>query len=343
MEQSSELAVDTPRRTTQGTSATNPTYGKKCRVFMASIFMITTVVTEPLSKPRKLGDTNSVLPSLVGLMMTLSDSAGTALDNELVHAPTYELPRQFQLLMELTASIAGSITSVETIDQDSVLQDVERLMHAFSSSAEYLGSILRILGENRGQQQYVKAPIQKLSQLINQQFKAPINKIKHEGFTLGWLSITHDGQAPVHGFAVNGLIDRKTFGSANSRFPKAIAEGYSFSLFLRRAIETSYELCEVVDSAVRFLYRDELCQKNISPSPQGLIALASTIAQKLSYIPFSEFPNEHMARVPELSIEGECLLIVRTRLLRFPKGPYSVSSQLIARQGYTFKLPYWVR
>lgn len=305
--------------------------------------MTTTTDTESLSKSRRLGGPNSVLPSLVGLMMTLSDSAGAALDDALVHAPTYELPRQLQRLMELTASIAGSIANVEAINQDSVLQDVERLMHATSSFAEYLGSILKTLGEHKGQQKYVRSPTQKINQLINQQFKVPINKIKHEGFALGWLSITHDGQAPVHGFAVHGLIDRKTFGSASSRFPSAIAEGYSFSLFLRRAIETPYELCDVVESAIRSLYRDELRHKDISPPPQGPTALATTLAQKLSYIPFSGFPNEHMAHVSELAMENETLLVVRARLLRFPKSAYTVSSTLIARQGYTFKLPYWVR
>lgn len=299
--------------------------------------------SEPLFKPRKLGGTNSVFPRLVGLMNTLSDSAGTALDSALVHAPTYELPRQFERLLELIAEIAGSITSAGTIDQDAVLHDVEQLMHSISSFAEYLGSILRTLGEHKGQQKYSKVAAQKISQLINQQFKVPINKIKHEGFTLGWLSITHDGRAPVHGFAVNGLIERKTFGSASFRFPSAIAEGYSFSLFLRRAVETPYELCEVVDSAVRFLYRDELREKEISPSPQGSKALAEVLAKQISYMPFTGFPNEHMTHVPEIGLDEESLLIVRTRMLRFPKGAYTVSSHMVARKGYTFKLPYWVR
>lgn len=216
-------------------------------------------------------------------------------------------------------------------------------MHAISSFAEYLVSILRALGEIRGQQKLSKAAAQKISQLINQQFKVPINKIKHDGFALGWLSITHDGQAPVHGFAVNGLIEPRTFGSASFRFPNAIAEGYSFALFLRRATEAPYELCDVVESAVRQIYRDELRDKETLPSFLGSNALAEVVARQLSYMPFIGFPNEHMARVPELGFASGALLILRTRMLRFPKGAYTVSSYLIPRQGYTYKLPYWVK
>lgn len=216
-------------------------------------------------------------------------------------------------------------------------------MHLISSLAEYLGSILRALGEHHGQQKHCKASAQKIGQLINQQFKVPINKIKHEGFTLGWLSITHDGHAPLHGFAVNGLIQPRTFGSASFRFPNAVAEGYSFSLFLRRATETPYELCNVVELAVRHLYHDELRRKEMVPVPPGSNAVAEMVARQLSFMPFTGFPNEHMARVPDVGVDGGALLLLRTRMLRFPKGPYTVSSYMLARQGYTFKLPYWVK
>lgn len=318
--------------------------GATIALFQRNPFRLTTTMdVEPLSPPRKLGDTDSVLPRLIGLMDTLSDSAGSALDAALIEAPTYELPRRFHRLLELVAEIAGSITNAGTIDREAVLQDVERLMHAISSFAEYLGSILRALGEHHGQQKHTKAAAQKIGQLINQQFKVPINKIKHDGFTLGWLSITHDDQPPVHGFAVNGLIKPRTFGPASFRFPSAIAEGYSFSLFLRRATETPYELCDLVESAVRHLYRNELHHKETLPSRSGSKILAEVVSRQLSYMPFTGFPNEHMARVPELGVAGGSLLVLRTRMLRFPKGAYTVSSHLRARQGYTFKLPYWVK
>lgn len=298
---------------------------------------------EPLSKNLRLGDTNSVLPRLFGLMITLSDSAGHVLDDALIEAPTYELPRRFHLLLELVAKIGEAVTLDEVKDRDAVLQDVEQLMHLISSTAEYLGSILRALGEYHRQQKYCKTAAQKLSHLINLQFKAPINKIKHEGFALGWISIKHDGQAPVHGFAVNGLIEPRTIGSAGFRFPNAISEGYSFSLFLRRAAEVPYELCDIVELAVRHLYRDELQHKEMVPSISASGTLAEVVARNLSYLPFTGFPNEHMAHVPDFGIDGGALRLLRTRMLRFPKGAYTVSSYLHARQGYTFKLPYWVK
>jgi hypothetical protein len=297
--------------------------------------------TQP--KHRGLGDIDSVLPRLVGLLDALSDSLGSALDDALVSEPTYELPQRIYRVLELISDAAAAVSIAEEPDRSVVLHKVQQLMNEIASLAEYLSSVLRVAGEKMGAEKYIKATSQKLGQLINVQFKVPLNKIKHEGFFLGWLTITHDGQAPLHGFAVNGLIERRTIGPASFRYPNAVAEGYSFAFFLRRATVSLYELCDLVDAAIRHLYSKELGQKSTQPARPGSLAHAEAVVRELSYMPFQGFPNEHMNKVPELGIVGNEIVLLRTRLLRFPDSPHTVSTNIVARKGYTFRLPYWCR
>lgn len=292
---------------------------------------------------RGLGDFDSVLPRLVGLLDALSDSLGSAIDDALVSEPAYELPQRIYRVFELISEAAAAVSIAQEPDRDLVLHKVQQLMNEIASLAEYLSSVLRVAGENMGAEKFIKSTSQKLGQLINVQFKVPLNKIKHEGFALGWLTITHDGQVPLHGFAVNGLIERKTIGPASFRFPNAIAEGYSFAFFLRRATVSLYELCDLVDAAIRHLYSAELGRKGVTTSRPGSLPPAEAVVRELSFMPFQGFPNEHMNKVPELGIVGNEMVLLRTRMLRFANGPHTVQTYIIARKGYTFRLPYWWR
>ena len=296
------------------------------------------------AKPKRLSDSFSALPALVALMQALDGSAGAVLDESLVSEPDYEIPRRLNRILDHVLTLAEGAIDVEDPDRETVLGATKELMFEISSATEYLRSILSELGKSQSAEKKISRPAQAaIDKLAALEFKVPHNKIKHDSFDLEWVTVTGDGRKPLHGFTVNGLVEPKVIGSGHHRFgTAALSEGYSYSLFVRRATEIFYRQCQEVEAAVRKMFAKELQGSPVLSAPNaGPQTTIGRIVDRLSRQPFEGFENEHRQQVPELAFADGSLVVVRTRMLRFTSAGYTVSSHMTARKGHAFRLPYW--
>lgn len=293
-------------------------------------------------KQKRLSGAGSVLPTLVGVMGALAGSAGELLDQALIAAPNYEIPRRLDRIFGLIEGIGSAVIDVREPDWEKPLSETETLMHEITSASEYMRSVVNCLAKYHGAEKATRAALAELSNMVNLQFKVPINKIKHEGFELQPISFTHDGRPPIHGVVVHGLVDVRTTGSAHVRYKDAISEGYSFALLLRRAAEMLYLQSDLVETVVRQLYREDLAGAGLGqmePGPTLQVVRALSI---LSRLLFEGLPNEHKGRVAELDFVDGSVVLVRSRLLRFnKKDAYTVTTSVRHRAGHTFRIPFW--
>lgn len=277
-------------------------------------------------------------------MRNLTVSAGVVLDEALIFNPGLEIPRRLGLILEKMDEIAQHTIDVDEPDQARVLKATTELMYEISTGTEYLRSILGALASHKGMEKKIShLAVKTIDRLAALEFKVPLNKIKHEGFELAWVTLVPDGKKPVHGFTVNGLVRPKVIGSGHHRFGKALSEGYSFSLFLRRAIEVFFLQCQQVEEAVRTMFAKELQSAPGQPAEGGPQQMARRVVERLALLTFDGFQNEHLQRVSELAFVDGSIVIVRTRMLRFKVSGYTVRSHVVARGGHAFQLPFWQR
>ena len=131
------------------------------------------------------------------------------------------------------------------------LEVTELLMHELSTFSEYLSKVLKALATGDKQLEKVAQTIGKrlLNEVVHL-FRLPINKVKHDGYKLSWCEAKYN-ETVIFGFSVYGPVAARTAGPATFH-PKApdIAEGYSFALFLRNAVQGLYRLCEIAELGV---------------------------------------------------------------------------------------------
>ncbi len=294
-------------------------------------------------KLRSLSAEGTTLPGLVRTINLLDSAKREHLDNELVPDPAYEIGARLERILRLVVSIGGQLPYQTGRYEQQALKETEQLMLEITSATEYLRLIGSKLGDISppGKAKNFKAANQAIDREVNLLFKAPINKIKHEGFELGWIEVTYGDGVPIAGFSVNGLIRPKTTGPAAFRYgSNAIAEGYSFAFLLRKAVQAFYQQCDILEKSIRQTFS---LQPKPQPSeqPPGPAILVGEVLKCISLLPYQGFPNEHHAEVLDLFLEDGAIKIARARWLKTSKLDYSVQSHVVARTGHTFQLPYW--
>jgi hypothetical protein len=301
------------------------------------------MMSVPTDQLRQFSDQNSVMPRLLGVMNALEGSVGELLDTALVSDPCYEIPRRLGAILERVDRILDAVTVPGQIDTVACLRDTQALMTDISSSTEYLRTIVNAIANRPGGKKSEAAVGKKLDQLANRSFKVPINKIKHDGFELAWVTFIFESpHREVPGFAVNGLIERRQIGPASFRFGDAIAEGYSFALFLRRAFEIFYLQCDLLEQLVLDVFGAELSGQDIVAPEAGPRGLVEQIVIKLAMLPLLGFPNEAKDDVPDLVVSAGTIFVGTGRKMQFPGGACRVQTQITVRKGYTFRMPFWV-
>lgn len=296
-----------------------------------------------LHQLREFSDLNSVMPRLLGVMNALETSVGDILDARLISAPRYEIPRRLSAILGHIDKILDALSVQGDVDTAACLRDTQALMADISSATEYLRSIVNAIADRPGGRRTEAAVGKKLDQLANHSFKAPINKIKHDGFELAWVTfIFENPPRMVPGFIVNGLIERRQIGPANYRFGDSIAEGYSFSLFLRRAFEIFYLQCNLIEQLVREAFPTEFEERDVIPPHAGPRELVERIVIRLALSPLIGYPNESKDDVLNLVMFAGTIYVGASRKMQFPGGPCTVQTQMTVRQDYAFRMPFWV-
>lgn len=296
-----------------------------------------------LHQLRQFSDLNSVMPRLLGVMSVLGTSAGDILDAALISAPSYEIPRRLSSILGHIDRILDALTAQGDVDTAACLRDTQALMTDISAATEYLRAIVNAIADRPGGRRSEAAVGKKLDQLANRSFKVPINKIKHDGFELAWVTFIFENPPRlVPGFAVNGLIERRQIGPASFRFGDSIAEGYSFSLFLRRAFEIFYLQCDLIEQLVREAFRAELDGQKVIPPHAGARELVERIVIRLALLPLIGYPNESKDRVSELVVYAGTIYVGASRKIQFPGDPCRVQTQLTVREDYAFRMPFWI-
>lgn len=292
---------------------------------------------------RKFSELDSVMPRLLGVMNALAASAGDILDAKLISAPSYEIPRRLSAILGHIDSILDALTVQGNVDTAACLRDTQALMTDIASATEYLRTIVNAIADRPGGRRSEAALGKKLDQLANRSFKAPINKIKHDGFELAWVTfIFEDPPCVVPGFVVNGLIERRQIGPASFRFGDSIAEGYSFSLFLRRAFEIFYLQCDLIEQLMREAFRAELDEQDVIPPQAGPRELVERIVIRLALLPLIGFPNEKKDEVPEFVVSAGTIYVGAGRKMQFPGGRCRVQTRVTVRQDHVFRMPFWI-
>ena len=292
---------------------------------------------------RRFSGLNSVMPKLLGVISTLEASAGAILEEALISDPSYEIPRRLTDILGHISSILDTLEVPGEVDTGACLRTTQALMADVSSATEYLRSIVNAIASRPGGRRAEAAVGKRIDQLAARSFKMPINKIKHDSFELGWVAFFFESQRRVvPGFVVNGLIERRQIGPASFRFGEAIAEGYSFSLFLRRAFEIFYLQCDLVELMLCEVFRAELEKSTIVSSDPGPRDLVEKINIRLALLPLIGFPNEINDVVPAIVVSSGTIYVGTGQKMQFPGGTCQVQTHISARKGYSSRMPFWM-
>jgi hypothetical protein len=235
----------------------------------------------------------------------------------------------------------------DTQDRDrkhrSVLRLAEILMLRCTSMSDYLGQLLTACVPS-GVDDELKRCRRAIAERLGRNLRVPINKTKHDGFTLAPIVLTN-GMASVPGFVVYGPLQDGLSGplSFSRRHGAGTAEGFSLPLFMRQGFANIFAMTDIA--------RDQLTKwGSIARAPDAAlaqnpnverVASLSGVLDRLNAQPFYGFEGEHTTRSPKFLITEEtlCMQLVQTKRLR---GKVNVNFQIPSvHAGEKFQMPYW--
>jgi len=231
---------------------------------------------------------------------------------------------------------------------DKVLEHVEALMHEMAAIEEYLGKVVDTLlsAVPRGAKQ-ATAIKKRLSYVVARDFQVPVNLVKHDSFRLCWTGQIHGGDQ-TFGFYLSGLVAPRVIGPGNAKLssstgkPMPIDEAYSFAWFFRRVLPTFFELCHIVEDALRAA---KCFEPHCSPSmrmmsPAHVEILKACVALS-GGLPIRCFPHENKRRVETLALnENGALMVAATfRLVSFKQYIAYMAISVRPEPGQLVKLP----
>lgn len=300
-------------------------------------------------KTRDLSAEGTVLPNLVGRLKDMDAEIFDRFEEAGLPSPNIELPDRLQAIFQrvTTISILLPFTGEkEKHNRKRAIDETTLLMHEMCATSEYLRNLLHA-ALPPCKRKAISAAKSQLDAEVELLFRAPINAIKHSHFKLTWL----EARSPagdtciVKGLVLNGMIDRLTTGPATHKFGRRVfADGYSFPLLLRKAIDTIYAQFDIVDCALTSaLSQTSFGRTTSSNTAPKLADAAKEALLYLTTLPRTGFPGEAKYRMNELVLEGGSVRVARTFKLARLKSESRFKFEITARPGHTFVLPYWVR
>lgn len=292
----------------------------------------------------------SVLPRLSEVIAAMPAHHLEKIEEELLPNPNHEIRYRFSRVLRWVAEVLcqlpltrSSHHVVAEASRQKVLELTELIMHEVSSFAEYLAKVIKIItaGDKRAEKA-AQSLGKRLANEVVHLFRLPINKVKHDGYRLTWCEAKHN-ETVIGGFSVYGQIGIRTTGPATFH-PKTpdIAEGYSFALFLRNAVEGLYHLCDIAETGIPGELKGG--RKSTATSTENLLGTMREVLTLLPALPHMGFPGENRHELCELFLDGHTVRVFRTFRLSPLKPSARFTTHLpVVAAGHSLKLPFWAR
>lgn len=300
---------------------------------------------------KELSYTNHVVPKLSVDGVAFTTEATAKLDDKQLAHPGSLLAKIYWDVTEVLTDMLDILEAPSSSSQEAdrrhraVLRHAEILMLRCTSLNDYLKKLLSACVPNdskNGLEQCSAA----IETRLGKNIKVPINKIKHDGFTLAPIALTNH-VASVLGFVVYGPLPNGVTGplSFSGKHGAGTPEGYSLPLFMRRVLALTFEMTD--------LARDQLLKwgaiipsaetaKAHNPNDVRIEALPALL-ERLNALPHHGFQGEHTARSPIFQIK-EGTMTMQTIPTRRLRGTVKVEFQIPAVDaGSTLQMPYWNR
>ena len=239
------------------------------------------------------------------------------------------------------------IRSSDIQDRDrrhrSILRLSEILMLRCTSLSDYLGQLLTACAFS-GVDNELKQCRHAIAERLGRNVRVPINKTKHDGFTLAPIVLTN-GMASVPGFVVYGPLQDGLSGplSFSRKHGAGTPEGFSLPLFMRQVLANIFAMTDIArDQLTRWGSIDTSPNPALAQNPNvERVASLSGILDRLNAQPFYGFEGEHDIRSPKFLIAEDTLYMQSAQTKRL-RGKVIVNFQLpYVHAGAKFQMPYW--
>lgn len=296
-----------------------------------------------------LSHPNHVVPKLSVDDVALAEATVAKINRAQIARPGTFIAKTYWDVVETLADMLDSLEAYSPDIQDrdrkhrSVLRLAEILMLRCTSMNDYLGHLLTACVPE-GSDGELKQCQQAIGDRLGRNIRIPINKTKHNGFTLAPIVLTN-GMASVPGFVVYGPLQDGLSGplSFSRKHGGGTPEGFSLPLFMRQVLATIFAMTDIArDQLGRWGSIDTSSNTALAQNPNvERVASLSGMLDRLNAQPFYGFEGEHSTRSPKFLIaEGTlCMQSVQTKRLR---GKVNVNFQLpYVHAGAKFQMPYW--
>lgn len=298
---------------------------------------------------KELSYANHVVPKLSIDGVAFAIEAVAKLNDKQVAHPGSLLAKIYwdviEVLTDMLDILEAPSASSQAADRRhrAVLRHAEILMLRCTSLNDYLRKLLSACAPDDAERELNQC-CAAIETRLGKNIKIPINKTKHDGFTLAPITLTN-GVASVPGFVVYGPLPDGATGplSFSAKHGANTPEGYSLPLFMRRALALTFEMTD--------LARDQLLKWGaITPSAETAeahnpndvrIEELFALLERLNGLPHHGFQGEHTVRSPMFQVKERTMTMqmVPTRRLR---GTVKVEFQIPAvHAGSPFQMPYW--
>ena len=292
---------------------------------------------------------NHVVPKLSVDGAALTGKASALLDEKQLADPASLLAKIYwdvvEVLVDMLDLLDGSRELPEHADRKhrAVLRLVEILMLRCSSQNDYLRKLLDALAP-AGTSKELDRCRAAIEARLGRGIRVPINKTKHDGFTLAPIVLTN-GVASVPGFVVYGPLPDRVTGplSHSTKHGAGTPEGYSLPLFMRRVLLLIFEMADLAhDQLLKWgaIVKSVDAAKLHNPNDVRINALPGLL-ERLNALPKHGFAGEQIVRTPMFQIKNGTLVVqqVPTKKLR---GTVRVEFQIPAvSAGSSLQMPYW--
>lgn len=298
---------------------------------------------------KELSHPNHVVPKLSIDGASLTPEALSRIDTKQIARPASLLAKIYWDIVEILDDMLDLLDALNDSGEASsrkhraALRHAELMMLRCTSLNDYLRKLLAACAPENGKKDLDQC-CNAIEARLGRSIKVPLNKIKHDGFTLALIMLTN-GVASVPGFVVYGPLPDGAAGplARSAKHGAGTSEGYSLPLFMRRVLALVFEMSD--------LARDQLLKWGAinkpldaaeahNPNDVRIKSLPATL-ERLNALPVHGFKGEEQTRSPVFQIQDGTLTMqqIRTKSL---KGTVRVHFELPAVQaGSSFYMPYW--
>lgn len=222
---------------------------------------------------------------------------------------------------------------------DRMLRETEALMHQMCEVAEFLADTINVLIPSKlGQKKVAFNAKRDIYEVINFDFKTPINLIKHDSSEMHWIK-AWNSQGHCFGFVLQSLLSPRLSGPASK--VKPVAEGYSYSYLLRVVLPHLYKICNLAEYILLHagVFEVEECGKLAAPFFD--VNKLTGLVTKINQLPLFGFPNEAGLLVPRIGVGENCVFLDGDEVISRIPGVISINvTATHAGDGYALQLPF---